>query len=421
MIKINLVRFPQKPGVYFFRDQRGKIIYIGKAARIRNRLRSYFAESADLSPAKRSLLKDAWKITWQIAASDIEALILEARLIKKYRPRYNVLLRDDKNYFFVGFTKEKLPRVFLTHQTAQQSAMYLGPFTEGRPIKTTLRLLRRIFPYATHDGFPKRCLEYELGLCPIPPDVADPDAVFIRQYQHNIRALKDVLSGKRQALLKRLTQEMKAAAKGEDFKTAARRRDEVRGLKRVFDHSHVLNGEKIHYIERADIPIEVRRLLGRKPLKRIEGYDIANLAHGRAAAGSMVVFTNGRPDRNEYRQFRIKTVPGANDVAMLQEVLRRRLRNDWPLPELIMVDGGRAQLNAALAIMNHELRIKNKGIVVIALAKQSEEIYVPGLVEPLHLPKDYPFLQFLMHLRDEAHRFARRYHFRLRGPLTDCR
>ena len=413
-------RAPALPGVYFFwgapRRARGKrpLLYVGKAANLRSRLRSYFTPAVDLPPAKRALLRGAKRLTWRTTTNDIEALIEEARLVKARRPKYNVLLRDDKNYFFVGFTKEALPRVLLTHQPGKGN-QYLGPFTDGGAIKRTLRLLRRIFPYATHPGFPKRCLEYDLGLCPIEPTTNDkqPTAMFVKQYRKNIRAIKEVLTGKRQTLLRRLVREMRRAAATDDFEMAAKRRDEIRGLEKVFAHRTIVGGAE-HLLVPSDVPLGIRKRLAAIPPIRIEGYDIANLAYGKAATGSMVVFTNGKADPAAYRHFRIRGVRGANDVAMITEVLTRRARHtEWPRPDIILVDGGKPQLHAARTALAAS-RGDAPSSLLIALAKQKEELYLENRTTPLRLSKRQPFLQLLMHVRDEAHRFARRYHFRLR-------
>lgn len=402
------------------------------------------------------MLQKTTTLFWRTLPTDIEALVLEARLIKKHKPPYNVLFRDDKNYFYVGFTKERFPRIFLTHQpkvgdkqyaisntyknlqhttyNLQPIAEYIGPFTDGHSIKRTLRLFRRIFPYATHKGFPKRCLEHDLGLCPIPPQ-AEADSEWqianSKIYRRNIQAIRDMLTGKRTTLMKQLEKEMRAAVKQNDFETAADRRDELRGLERIFAHRSVLLGSAKRE-NLPDIPPIIRRAYPKILLHRIEGYDIANLQRGKAATGAMVVFMSGRPETSLYRQFRIKNVRGANDVAMLKEVLTRRLRHsEWPLPDIFLIDGGSGQLNAALAALQAygKWRIANsrapkttklytighKPIAIMSLAKRNEELYLPGRAKPFRLPKNDPFLLMLMHIRDEAHRFARRYHHRLRA------
>src|SRR3989344_1274634 len=431
---------PDVPGVYFFhaprqaplrsgRDKRGKgsdILYIGKAANLRTRLRSYFRDGAALEPAKRKMLKEATRVTWEVTDSPIAALILEAKLVKTKQPPYNVTLRDDKKYFYVGFTREGCGRVFLTHQphAPGEAAVFIGPFTDGRAIKTTLRLLRKVFPYRTHKGYPRRCLQFDMGLCPVPPGIDPPSRQTITTCARNVRALKQILQGDADTLLRQLEREMKRDAREQHYEVAAGRRDEAAGLLRVLEHRHVLEDEQRHDLSAADIPTTIRGILPRnqqrttnnqQPLQRIEGYDIANLADGKAATGSMVVFTRGVPDSDEYRQFRIKSVKGANDVAMLREVLRRRVRNDWPLPDLILIDGGRPQVNAVVTELKDWLaRMGASAPAIIGLAKREEEIIIPGRTKPLKLKKSDPFLLLLMHVRDEAHRFARRYHHKLR-------
>lgn len=433
MLKRQIATTPTRAGVYFFRDARGTPLYIGKAANLKTRLRSYFRSAPSHAPAIRAMLRKAVRVTWQETNNEIEALIVEAQLIKRHHPFYNVLLRDDKNYFYVGFTHEEFPRIFITHQpnTGSQGrgvghqSFYVGPFTEGNSLRRTLRLLRRVFPYVTHQGLPKRCLEYEMGLCPLPPARSEfripargearhrrQNSEFRNSYRRNIRAIREILTGKRTRLAKRFQGEMRNAVKRKDFETAARLRDEIRGLERIFAHRNVIAGRETM----SEIPTPIHHMLsvrGQSPhgLIRIEGYDIANLAQGKAAAGSMVVFVNGKPDASQYRQFRIKTVKGANDVAMLTEVLKRRFSHpEWPAPTLILIDGGRAQLNAASTALRHQLPVMP---IVTALAKRNEEIFLPNRSAPLRLPKSDPFLQLLMRVRDEAHRFARRYHHRL--------
>lgn len=409
---------PQDPGVYFFLGSRGKILYIGKAANLRSRLRSYFRKSATLDAGKQQMIDEAQRITWEITESPVAALILEAKLVKENQPPHNVHLRDDKKYFYVGITRGDCARVFLTHQphAPGEAAEFIGPFTEGRAIKRTLKLLRRVFPYRTHKDFPKKCLQYDMELCPVPPGIHPPSSKTKRECRRNIRALKQVLSGDAEKVLRRLEREMKRAAREEDFELAKKRRDEIRGLMRVLEHRNVLEDEQRHDVEIDDIPATIRRLLpNNERLNRIEGYDIANLAEGRAATGSMVVFEKGVPASEEYKQFKIQTVKGANDVAMLREVLKRRSNNDWKLADLMLIDGGKPQVNAVVDELADWLdRLGEAAPAVIGLAKRDEEIIIPGRPKPLRLKKSDPFLLMLMHVRDEAHRFARRYHHKLR-------
>ena len=418
---------PQKPGVYFFLDKNRKILYIGKATNLRNRLQSYFRKNLELEATKRTMLKKVIGCRVQVTNSNIEALILEAHLIKKYRPPHNVLLRDDKNYFFVGFTRETFPRIFLTHQPLTPNPhtltpFYIGPFTEGQAIKRTLKLLRHVFPYATHRGTPTHCLFYDLGLCPIPkkPPTDHKQLTTLKQeYKRNIRKIQEVLTGRHTGLIAKLSREMAAAAKKQDFERAATLRDQRAGLERIFAHRSVINSswqmdDGVTYITKG-LPKTLESILPKNWPWRIEGYDISNI-QGTAATGSMVVFHGMVPNKNEYRKFKIKNVQGANDVAMIKEVLTRRFQHpEWQMPDVILIDGGKPQLNTTHAVL-HRWRIVNRGgkPVILALAKREEEIYSPNNKRPCKLPNDHPFLLLLMYVRDESHRFARKYHHVLR-------
>ena len=414
----NFSKFPTEPGVYTFLGARGEILYIGKAANLRARVRSYFRDNANLEASKQKMVQEATSVTFEVAESPIAALILEAMLVKEKQPPYNVHLRDDKKYFYVGITQESAARVFLTHQphAPGEAAEFIGPFTEGVAIKRTLKLLRRVFPYRTHKGFPRKCLQFDMELCPVPPGIDPPSSKTVTESRRNIRALKQILTGEAARVLRRLEREMKRAAKEQDYELAGKRRDEVRGLTRVLEHRNVLEDERRHDITIEDVPATIRRLLPNKDsLKRVEGYDIANLAEGKSATGSMVVFEQGVPVSDQYRQFKIKTVKGANDVAMLREVLGRRSRNDWPLPDLILIDGGVPQVNAVIKeLADWRERLGEAAPAIVGLAKREESIVIHGRAKPLRLKKSDPFLLMLMHVRDEAHRFARRYHHRLR-------
>src|SRR3989344_4633667 len=432
---VNVSKAPRKPGVYFFLDRKGKILYIGKAANLRLRLQSYFRASANLEPAKQAMISKVSGFKFKVTSSDIEALILEAQLIKKHRPPYNVLFRDDKTYLSVGFTKEIFTRVVLVRRNTEGLEPVIGPFTDASALKQTLKLLRRVFPYATHKGFPKHCLWRDLGLCPIPkqkPANSNQLSDLKKEYRRDIKNLQAVLKGEKTGLLSKLKKEMAQAAKRHDFEKAAKIRDEIGGLERVFQHRFVVSNRwQIADREKLinDLPRTLQQLLPKRWPWRIEGYDISNI-QGTSATGSMIVFRCARinanaqsanqckymPDKSQYRKFRIKTVKGANDVAMMQEVLSRRLSHrEWPAPDIILVDGGKPQINAALAVLK-DLNIEDRRWkpTVLALAKKREEIYVPNKKEPIGLPQNHPFRLLLMHVRDEAHRFARAYHHKLR-------
>ena len=414
MLKLK-TKIPKKPGVYFFKNKKREILYIGKAADLRNRLRSYFSKSVK-DARILSMLKNAAGVSWQKTDSEIEALILESQLIKKYRPVFNVLMRDDKQYFYVVFTKENFPKIFISHQQKD-----IGPFTNGAALKTTLRMLRRIFPYCTckkpHNNY---CLNYHiencLGYCCL-KDESGIKNYELGVYKENIRAIKDVLGGKRVSLAKQLEKEMKQAAKNGDFEGAIKARKQLASLNKIFKNAKIISKPP------EDSP---RGVLGqlKKVLKlpqiphRIEAYDISNI-QGTRAVGSMTVFTDGqsytaepsgfRPDKSQYRKFKIKSKSSPDDTAMLKEVISRRFTHkEWPLPDLVIVDGGKAQLNATRPIVL-------KQIPIIAIAKnkkhKAEKIHAQSKGSSWtvgKLPKNVQNL--LVQINNEAHRFAISYY-----------
>ncbi|OGF48971.1 hypothetical protein A3G55_00850 [Candidatus Giovannonibacteria bacterium RIFCSPLOWO2_12_FULL_44_25] len=429
------IRIPQNPGVYFFRSasQRsaGKILYIGKAANLRARLNFYLRLQKEAPPKLTALLKEASEINWEILGSEAEALIREAELIKKYRPKYNVLMRDDKQYFYVGFSKEKFPKIFVTHQPQQtknyklSTTNYVGPFTEGGALRSVLKTLRHAFPYCTCKKPHKRlCFNARIGRCLgfcciavprkkspssksdfkspkksdfFPSDFEDGAA----NYRKNISAIKQILSGKNQSLLRELKKEMHKLSDSRKYEEAGKIRDQIMALEKIFAHRGVI---------KQDLPTEfgkavraLESILGVSGINRIESYDIANI-HGRFAYGSMAVFADGKIQKSEYRLFKIKSIRSSNDPAMLREVIFRRLRRrEWPYPQVIIVDGGRAQLGAALAV-----KPPSK---IIALTKNrkhvGDHIFIQNRREPIPLGNiPEPLKNLILMLDSEAHRFA---------------
>jgi len=401
--KINSL--PETAGVYVFKKD-SRLIYIGKAVNIKERVGQH-----------HDLINLAEQIGYIKTESEIEALILEAQLIKKYQPKYNTAWKDDKNYFYVAITKDDFPQIFITHQP-QLKTDYVGPFVDGGALKETLKVLRQVFPYRTCNRIPGHaCLWYQLRRCPAPCliDLKIPGfkEKMARDCQRNAENLVLTLQEGKTAILKKLTREMKALAQDRQFERAARVRDQIESLKKVLAHTPTLNSNQPH--------------------QRAEAYDIADI-QGQDATGSMVVFIDGKPDKSQYRQFKIKGKKEPNDIAMLKEVLARRLKHqEWPYPDLMLIDGGKAQLNAALSItrkpnflrragahvepmgeMWGEAR-KKFGFRVMSLAKKHNELFIEGQKKPVLL-KNMPRETFnlILHLRDEAHRFARRYHHKLR-------
>ena len=365
-------KLPKTFGVYAFKKG-AKFFYVGKAANIKERVKQH-----------KDLLGLAKEIGYIKTNSEIEALILEAKLIKKIQPKYNVLWRDDKNYFYVAITKESFPRVFITHQLKIKNCKlkidFIGPFIEGTSLKRALTYLRRTFPYYTSKSHPKgSCLWCHLKLCP-GPDPVKPE------YQKNIKSLVFVLKGSSRKVLNDLERRMKKSSLLQEYEKAAKIRDKITSLERVINPQQIPG--------------------------RAEAYDVSNI-QGEEAAGSMVTFINGRPAKNFYRKFKIKIAGKPNDVAMIKEILSRRLKHaEWPYPDLILIDGGKAHLNAASKCLKWNFK---HIIKVMAIAKKENKLYVEGRTKPILL-KGLPREMFnlILQLRDEAHRFAISYHRKLR-------
>jgi len=428
-------QLPKNPGVYAFLARRslgegGKkgafLLYIGKAANIKERVKNHFQQSAFRD---NLFVNQVAKIGYIKTNSEIEALILEANLIKKYQPKYNIVWRDDKNYFFVGIIKGDFPQVFITHQPSaiakfkmqkskvkikNQNSKFIGPFVDGGALKQTLKVLRKVFPYRTCKTLPNRpCLWYQLDRCPAPcllksslGKQLDRFTKLInwgKECRRNIQNLIKILQGRKYQVLINLIKEMKGASKLQDFEKAAKIRDQITALKKILAHAKIFE------------PAEVKLLQNQKfwPYKRIEAYDISNI-QGQEATGAMVTFINGQPDKNFYRRFKIKVSGKPDDIAMLKEVLTRRFKHlEWGLPDLILVDGGVSQLNAASRCLKWSF--KQVKLKLMALAKKKNELYIEGRKQPILL-KNMPreIFNLILQLRDEAHRFAISYHRKLR-------
>ena len=435
--KDNFSRLPKKAGVYAFfaspkypgeggplprrsglRPRGGGLLYIGKAANIKERVKNHFSQ-----PTFRDnlFINQVSKIGYIKTGSEIEALLLETKLIKKYQPKFNVMWRDDKNYFYVGLTHEAFPQIFITHQPKKLKSEYVGPFVDGKALKETLKFLRKVFPYRSCRFLPKRsCLWYHLNRCPAPctlkSKIMEVPAVrekLEKEAQKDAILLYGIISGKKSQVLKNLKQEMRIASKNQDFEKAKRIRDKIFALEKVLLNAIVFSQQI------SDQPDEwqkteniLQKIIGsKKELSRIEAYDISNI-QGQKATGSMIVFIDGKPDKSQYRKFKIKIAGKPDDTAMIKEILSRRFRHgEWSWPDLILVDGGKAQLNAALGARGK----KEIGAPIISLAKKHNELFIQSRKKPLllkNLPREISNL--ILHLRDEAHRFAITYHKKLR-------
>ncbi len=437
--KENITKLPKNPGVYVFRDgKRSTRLYIGKASNIRKRVKNHFQQ-----PSFRDnlFINQVMRIGFLKTDSEIEALILEANLIKKYRPKYNIVWRDDKNYFFIGITEENYPRVFITHQPKPQNTKYkilrtkfVGPFVDGSSLKRTLKILRKIFLYRSCKVFPKRpCLWYQLKRCPAPCLVKSELAQEInfkvkvkKECQRNVKNLLNLLTGKKKEVLKNLKKEMKKTSKLEDFEAAARIRDQVFALEKILENAKIFGPGEITstsnlYEDWKKTKKVLKRILKtEEKISRIEAYDVSNI-QGKMATGSMITFINGVADKNFYRKFKIKITGKPNDIAMIKEILERRFKHpEWGLPDIILIDGGVTQFNVALktkeqAARNNQQKKKIRNIKVISLAKKENKLFIEFQKKPIllkTLPRE--IFNLILQLRDEAHRFAITYHKKLR-------
>jgi excinuclease ABC subunit C len=577
---------PHKPGIYLMKDAQGTILYVGKAISLYNRVRSYFQESSDLGPKNRSMVAKVDDIEFLVVKNEVEALVLESNYIKQYRPKYNVLLRDDKNYPYIKVSlTEDFPRVYRVRSFQRDGNRYFGPYTNSGAVDSTLDLLNKLFAYRTcrydasawappRNGEPpsgwkqkllaRPCTQYYIHRC-IAPCVAYATR---EEYDAVIQQVILFLEGKHDEVVKHLQEQMQQAAEHLNFEEAARIRDRIKAVERILEKQRIIHtegqddqdvialasaedetcaqvfffrngklvgreffilqgtrdsspgevmssflqqfyessphvpaeiiveaepddravvqswlkekrkgavtitepkrGEKLRLVEmvkqNAQEVLEQQRIKWltdsqktqlaleelqealnlAAPPQRIECYDISN-TQGTNSVGAMVVFEMGRPKSSEYRRFKIKTVEGPNDFASHQEMLRRRFRrqasqereidvqhienedenivlieqeaalqHDWALPDLIIIDGGKGQLSAAMEVLQ-ELHID---IPTVGLAKENEEIFVPGSPEPIILPRSSQGLYMVQRVRDEAHRFGITYHRKLRSERT---
>ncbi len=420
-----LKTLPSTPGVYFHKNAKGQIIYVGKAAVLKNRVRQYFQDSRVRDPKTDALVAEIADTDWIEVESEIDALFLESEMVKRYKPRYNILLQDDKSQLFVRVTMhDAYPYISFTRQPLDDGAEYFGPYYNGFAVKKALRYLRRIFPYSTHATMPTRvCLQYHLGLCP----GVEEQKIGSGDYKKTLHKLVLYLKGERQRLIKQLQTEMNLAAKRQDYELAAKRRNQIHNLKEL-QKQIIFSDREFMDISKDQALSGLSQLLGIPVPRRVEGYDISHM-QGTNNVASMVVSTSGVADKAEYRKFKMR-LPGNNDVGHMHEVISRRFSGqhlDWPKPDLLLIDGGKGQLGAALDALGE----RSAKIPAVGLAKRLEEIvihkkrsnitlntskYPEAFVSEFEdfyvvlLPKDSHVVKFLQRIRDESHRFAVSYH-----------
>lgn len=410
---------PARPGAYVYRDRFGTVIYVGKASNLRRRMSHYFqpSQARRADPKLRSLIHsiDRWEI-FPVKSED-EALILESRFIKEYAPHYNILLRDDKRYPMLKIDRnERFPRVRLTRLRKKDSCLYFGPFPHGSAMRRLAEYLTRRFGLRSCKAESPGEEEFRHCLAGTVRDCCRPcvGGVTEEEYRERVDRVVAVLNGEIREVAEELRQKMAKAAAEKAFEKAAAFRDILGNLQslvrtRSFEHAELPNEAGMEAV--ADLQKALR--LPNVP-HVIVGFDISNLGTTFAVA-SLVCFREGRPDKASYRRFRIKTVEGQNDFAMMNEVVKRYfsrlLREQRPLPDLLMVDGGKGQLHLALDAL---ISIDCPPFPVVGLAKRNEEIFLPGRSEPVVLDRNRPALKVLQALRDEAHRFAVSYNRQLR-------
>lgn len=420
-----LNKLPKKTGVYLFKDKNQDILYIGKSVNIATRVRSYFNDNVTTGgqPKLTQMVKKIVNVDYKICKSDFDALILEAQLIKKFKPRYNSLLKDDKHYLYIKISSnEKFPAVTTARKEKQKNALYFGPYPSSRTVKDVLNMIRRIFPYCTQKETAKRrCFYSHINLCnPCPADIVKAKGKervkLKKEYARNVNYIINLLEDKRPQVEAKLKQRMQRLSQQQCYEEAEQIKKQLTKLQYIVRHGKTAMQ---HYLQ--DSPAgsnELKNTL--RPyfpqidqIKRIEGYDISNTT-GKQAAGSMVVFIYGQPEKKEYRLFNVRANAKPNDPLMLGEVLQRRISHvEWNYPDLILVDGGKPQVTAGIGA----LQSSKIDVPLVGLAKREERVIIKNGrgFKTINLPRDSKALLLLRYIRDEAHRFANKQHMKLRN------
>lgn len=404
-----LKTLPSAPGVYFHKNESGEIIYVGKAAVLKNRVRSYFRNDKDRDTKTAALVSEIFDTDWIVVDTEMDALFLESEMIKRYMPKWNILLRDDKTVSYVKITmQEKIPYVSFTRTPIDDGATYVGPFYGKSALEKSLRMLRKIFPYyiKPYDG--KHTLDSDLGLAP----GVEMKKTTPRKYKNNLKRLIQLLEGDKENLLKELEKEMYIESEKGNFELAAELRNQIFGLKElkkkiIFSDKEFLDISSDHALS------DLQKMLGlEKPPRRIEGYDISHQS-GTNVVASMVVFTNGVADRSEYRKFKIHN-ENNNDTANMREVISRRLKHtEWEYPDLVIIDGGVAQLSAVSDLLEVE-KIpylgKEKSGDHTKTMRAHRIIFKKNNEFQSIIATNEDFAMLITRIDDEAHRFAITYH-----------
>ena len=415
--------FPHSPGVYLMKDAQGRVIYVGKAKNLRSRAGHYFTKAAAEDSRTADMVPLITDIDHILAETEVDALLLEARLIKDIQPRFNVELKDSKSFPYLQIrVREEFPRVEFTRNPRRRGVRLYGPFTSAASLRMAIQVLQRIFQFRTcklniRSVDPKwrwfrPCILHSIRQCTAPCNLR----VSREDYRAQIRSLRLVLEGRKKRLLREMGVRMEEASKALEFERAARLRDDIQALQSLGRRGSVDRNvqPEVFSVDPKKGLTGLRKILAMKDRPRvIEGVDIAHLG-GSDTVASLVCFLDGLPFKNGYMRFRIKTVRGIDDYASIREVILRRFSHspeERPWPDILLIDGGKGQLNAAIQAFES---LKLQPPTLLSLAKQEEEVFLPGESESLRLSRHSESLRLLQAVRDEAHRFAQHYHHLLR-------
>jgi len=425
---------PSSPGVYWFLDSDDNVLYVGKAKNLLNRVRSY-TQFKRLSSRIGQLVTTAVQLKHRVLDSELEALLVEAELIRTYQPPFNVLLKDDKSNLYIRITKEDFPRVEKVRKreiiTKQLDGTILGPFPSAYKVTEVLKIARKIFPWCNKkwEPTPKQhtaCFFYHIQQCP----GSCLGKCSKEEYQATIKQLTLFLQGKKNTVIKNLELEMKEAVTEEAFEKAALFRDQIKLISEVTQHNYRLKPDlmspTLQLSESKNALVYLRKILttyahlpATYPLERIEGYDVSNTQGTNPAVG-MVVFINGSSALEEYRLFNIRSLNTPNDYHMMKEaIIRRQNHPEWGMPNLVVVDGGKGQIRSALSVWDWSIPIigiaKNPDRIIIPIITPGPDKDLKGLnYHVISLPESHPSLKLIQQIRDEAHRFSKKQHTRLR-------
>ncbi|MGB0760262.1 MAG: excinuclease ABC subunit UvrC [Rubripirellula sp.] len=421
-------KFPQTPGVYLMKDSAGVVIYVGKAKNLRSRASSYFLKAAAEDQRTANWVPEIADIDFLDCESEVDALLMESRLIKDIQPKHNKELKDDKSFpYLMITTREEFPRVELTREPPTRGVKLYGPFPSAGALRGAIQVLQRIFRFRTCSldisesderwKWFRPCLLASINQCTAPCNFR----ISKEDYRKDIRRLMTFMEGGKKRLLAEMTSEMQAASKALDFERAAVLRDEIGMLERLEERGELDTHAQpeVFYIDPKKGLAGLRKVLELPETPRIiEGVDIAHLGGGETVA-SLVQFIDGLPFKPGYRRFRIKDVDGIDDFRSIYEAVSRRFRRlsdeGDAFPDILLIDGGKGQLSAAMAAFRDQEIVPP---TVISLAKRDEEIFRPGVSEPIVLSKNAFGLRLLQYVRDESHRFAQHYHHILRSKST---